>query len=142
MNLQDRQSIEEACRSLVHRLTYMVDHHRAQDATRLFREDATWLRGGKLYTGHDEILSSFVGTEALIIRHYVSTITVDVRSPTSAAAVTYFALYRSPDGTDACRLPMPLPPLFSMGEWEDEFLCENDEWRFSRRVVNRLFQAA
>lgn len=141
MNLSERLPIDQACRGLVHRLTYLVDHHRAADATRLFTQDATWLRGGKLYTGHTEILSSFAGTEHLIIRHYVSTITVDVLGAASARAVTYYTLHRCSDDTDTSILPMAIPAIFSMGEWNDEFRLEHDEWRFCSRVVNRLFQA-
>ena len=140
MTLQDVQSVKAECRDLIHRLTYLVDHHLDDEATALFAPDAFWLRGGKTYHGHDEIQSSFAGTEKLIIRHFVSTLVVDASDAAAPKATTYYALYKGEGEIDVEPLPMPIPTLFSMGEWHDKFRFVDGEWRIASREVQRLFQ--
>ena len=133
--------IEAACRALIHDLTVFVDHHRPDAATALFAQDATWLRGGKLYSGHSEIRTSFAGTAGQLFRHYVSTISFDLSVPEQPQATTYYSLFKVPKEVAEADLPLPIPQVFSMGEWYDSFCLEGEIWRIASRKVHRMFQA-
>ena len=141
MDAKQRKEIEQECRDLVIAITQYGDHREAEKAVALFAEDGTWLRGGKPYKGHAEILGSYQrGSATQVTRHINGGTMVTVKDDNHAESVTYYvALHHDPKAPDA-KFPLPFDPPFSMGEWHDKFVKTPKGWRFSSRETKRLFE--
>lgn len=143
MDASERRAIEQECRDLVVRLTRHNDLGESEAAADLFTEDGTWVRGGKPYTGRAQLIDSFAGrTETAILRHMATNILIDVKDENNAEGVTYYMLMRDDPGTAEPEFPLEMKLPGSMGEWLDRFVRTPNGWRFSERVVRRLFQRA
>jgi hypothetical protein len=123
MDAKQRKEIEQECRDLVIAITQYGDHREAEKAVALFAEDGTWLRGGKPYKGHAEILESYKrGSATQVTRHINGGSLITVMDDSHAECVTYYiALHHDPKTQDA-KFPLPFDPPFSMGEWHDKFV--------------------
>jgi hypothetical protein len=148
MNDGQRKEIEQACRDLVLAITQYGDHRQADQAVTLFAEDATWLRGGTLYTGPEEIRESYRrGSPTQVARHISGGTVVTVVDGDHARSVTYYLAYNGDPGPQETQGeapretgPLPLGTPFSMGEWHDTFVRTPDGWRFASRATKRLFE--
>ena len=141
MEIEAQRVIEEECGRLIIALVHHSDHGDLQDAVELFTNDATWVRGGTPYTGHDQMLDSFAGqSKTAVTRHFTSNIRIMVADENNASGVCYYmAMRHDPETTDA-ELPLPVNLPFSMGEYHDKFVRTPDGWRISHRVIKRIFQ--
>jgi hypothetical protein len=140
MNDDDRRRIEHDCRNLLFRHAQLSDQGRVAEAVDLFTPDGTWIRGGKPYTGREQMLNSSGRPATAISRHLTSNTVVDVQDENHASAVSYYIVFRHDPGVPDAPLPLPLGDAFSMGEWHDKFVRTPDGWRFEFREVKRLFQ--
>lgn len=141
MDANQRKQIEQECRDLVIAITQYGDHRDAEKATALFAEDATWLRAGKPYKGHAEILESYRrSSKTQVTRHMNGGTMVTIKDDNHAESVTYYiALHHDPK-VETPKFPLPFDPPFSMGEWHDKFVRTPQGWRFSSRETKRLFE--
>jgi SnoaL-like domain len=142
MNDSERRLIESECRDLVVALCQLSDHGEKEKAVQCFTPDGTWIRGGKPFTGRAEMLQSFRGSPTQVIRHLTSNILITVKDDKSAEGVTYYLAFHTDPGTAPPKLPLPLEPPFSLGEWHDKFVRTPEGWRISHREVKRFFQHA
>jgi|APSaa5957512535_1039671.scaffolds.fasta_scaffold274818_2 hypothetical protein len=141
MELAEQGLIEEECERLVITLVHHSDHGDLQKAVELFTADATWVRGGKPFTGHDQMLESFAAqSQTAVTRHLTSNIRISVADENNAAGVSYYMAMRHDPETDDAALPLPMNLPFSMGEYHDKFVRTPDGWRISHRVIKRVFQ--
>lgn len=142
MNANERRDIARECTDLVIALTHLSDHGQNEESVDLFTPDGTWIRGGKPYTGRAEMAQSFRGAATQVIRHLTSNILVTVKDDTTAEGVTYYLAFHHDPGTAQPKLPLPLDPPFSLGEWHDKFVKTPEGWRIAHREVRRFFQHA
>jgi hypothetical protein len=142
MNDSERRLIEQQCRDLVVLLCHLSDHGEREQAVQCFTPDGTWVRGGKPHTGRAEMLQSFRGAATQVIRHLTSNILVTVKDDGTAEGVTYYLAFHNDPGTPQPKLPLPLDPPFSLGEWHDKFVKTPEGWRIAHREVRRFFQHA
>jgi len=140
MNDSERRTIEQQCRDLVVQLCQLSDHGEREKSVDLFTQDGTWIRGGKPYKGREEMLQSFRGSPTQVIRHLTSNILITVKDANAAEGVTYYLAFHNDPGTAQPKLPLPLEPPFSLGEWHDKFVRTPAGWRISHREVKRFFQ--
>jgi hypothetical protein len=142
MNNEQRAAIEAECCALIIAITQHGDHGEHAQAAALFAKDGSWLRGGRRYTGPDEILKSYKrGSSTQVTRHINGGTRVTVRDEDRADSVTYYLAISDDPGTPDASLPMALKP-FSMGEWHDSFVRTPEGWRFASRATMRLFERA
>ena len=140
MNDSERRIIEQQCRDLVVQLCQSSDHGEREKSVDLFTADGTWIRGGKPFKGREEMLQSFRGSPTQVIRHLTSNILITVKDENSAEGVTYYLAFHNDPGTAQPKLPLPLEPPFSLGEWHDKFVRTPSGWRIAHREVKRFFQ--
>jgi hypothetical protein len=140
MNDSERRTIEQQCRDLVVQLCQLSDHGDREKSVDLFTQNGTWIRGGKPYKGREEMLQSFRGSPTQVIRHLTSNILITVKDDNTAEGVTYYLAFHNDPGTAQPKLPLPLEPPFSLGEWHDKFVRTPSGWRISHREVKRFFQ--
>jgi SnoaL-like domain len=141
MNDSERRLVEQQCRDLVVLLCHLSDHGEREKAVQCFTPDGTWIRGGKPYTGRAEMLQSFRATTQ-VIRHLTANVLVTVKDDNTAEGVTYYLAFHHDPGTAEPKLPLPLDPPFSLGEWHDKFVRTPEGWRIAHREVRRFFQNA
>jgi hypothetical protein len=140
MNDTERRIIERQCHDLVVQLCHLSDHGEREKSVDLFTRDGTWIRGGKPYKGREEMLQSFRGSPTQVIRHLTSNILITVKDDDTAEGVTYYLAFHTDPGTAQPKLPLPLEPPFSLGEWHDKFVRTPSGWRIAHREVKRFFQ--
>lgn len=141
MDEATRRQVAQDCRDVIGRLVYCLDQRQEEAAIALFATDATWIRGGRPYQGHDQIRESFKGrANTALVRHVATTIHVEVEDADHAAAVTYYIAYKPLPGDETRDLPFPLGLPFSVGEWHDRLVRTPAGWRVQQRVLKRLFE--
>jgi hypothetical protein len=140
MDDDERRRIEHDCRSLLYRHAQLSDHGRVSEAVDLFVPNGTWIRGGKPYTGREQMLTSSSRPATAVGRHFTSNTVVDVQDEDHASAITYYIVFRHDAGVPDPKLPLPLEGAFSMGEWHDRYVRTPEGWRFEFREVKRMFQ--
>lgn len=142
MKTNERQSIEQECRSLVIKLAQHGDHGEDKDATNLFTEDGVWVRGGKHYRGQAAILASYSTRHGpgTVVRHGVLGTNVTVVDEDAAKAISYYVAFRYDLQSADVKLPAPLQVPFSMGEWHDSFRRTPVGWRVTHRETKRVFE--
>jgi hypothetical protein len=122
-------------------LVHHSDHGEDEDAVDLFTADGTWVRGGKPFTGRDQLLQSFAArSKSVVTRHFTSNIRIVVTDDNNAGGVTYFMAVNHDAGTDDPELPLPVNLPFSIGEYHDKFVRTQAGWRISHRMITRVFQ--
>jgi hypothetical protein len=143
METDQTRQIERECRDLVLEITQYGDHGEAERAADLFAEGGTWIRGGRPFSGREEILESYgVEPPEQVSRHLNGGTVITVEDEDNATGVTYYLAYRyRADGVDA-ELPVPLEQPFSLGEWHDRFVRTPRGWRFAARATQRVFVRA
>ena len=143
MDARERREIEEACKGLVVSLVHHSDHGVDEAAVDLFTADGVWVRGGKPFTGRDQLLQSFAArSKSVVTRHFTSNIRIVVTDDDNAEGVSYFMAFNHDSGTDQPELPLPVNLPFSIGEYHDKFVCTPAGWRFAHRMIKRVFQRA
>lgn len=121
----------EQIRELVARYTHLGDGGRIKELVDLFEPDATLNANRIAHTGHEAINGFFGaiangssgGRERSFIRHYISNLTIQLTSETTATGASYWTVI-SDIG------------LESSGRYRDEYHCDSDGlWRFSSRII-------
>jgi ketosteroid isomerase-like protein len=127
-------SAREAVRHTIASYTYAADNGRFDDVAQLFAPHGVLEVqgiGGALAKGRDAILQFFrgVGSDVTVtappgrMQHHVSSVHVDVVSPTEATAASYFTVMTGA-GVD------------HWGRYKDAFAPESDgRWLFVHRLV-------
>ena len=135
-----KREIVDECRDLVIELVHAGDHGELEKAIDLWIPTGTWIRGGKPFTGREQLLESFKrASDTTLIRHLVVDTKITVKDESNAEGVSYYLAINHDPKTKEPKLPLPLEP-FSMGEWHDKYVKTPQGWRFSHREVKRLFQ--
>ena len=125
--------VHEEILALMHRYTYLIDRGNLEGFAGLFASGEWGAEGDKLLTGSEmlEMLRREVtlypdGTPRT--RHVVTNIELDVDEEHGVAkGQSYITLFQQTDD-------FPLQVIFS-GEYHDEFVRENDVWRFDKRII-------
>jgi hypothetical protein len=122
----------ESIRDLVARYNVNGDAGRFDHVLELFAPDATMDVGdGRTYTGADEIRSIFIGTKVLVtagagapgfVRHFTSTLQVDVIDRTNATGRSYYHV-------------LTAAGLDHWGRYVDAYRKVDGAWRFRHRRV-------
>jgi 3-phenylpropionate/cinnamic acid dioxygenase small subunit len=139
-----RDNIEKAIIALLHQAARLADERRFEDWVRLFAEDGSY--SAITYENfHDQGLYLFKddGIEALKERaifltgfwkvprgktlHTISNIQIGQCDADSATALSYFTLFRTGD--------MEHSELHACGEYQDEFVRNDNQWLFKQRRV-------
>ncbi len=119
--------------ALMHRYSFLVDRGDLVGFAGLF-ESAEWgAEGDTLLTGYEML--EMLKREVIIYpdgtprtRHVVTNIELDVDEERGTAqGQSYITLFQQTDD-------FPLQVIFS-GEYHDEFVRENDVWRFDKRII-------
>jgi SnoaL-like domain len=140
MDSSQRAEIERQCRDLVLAVTQHGDHGEHAEAVSLFAEGGVWIRGGRPFTGSEELLASY-GAEpsSQVTRHINGGSVITVQDEDNAQGVTYYLAYRHNAESEDAQLPLPLESPFSLGEWHDRFVRTDAGWRFAARETKRVF---
>jgi len=122
----------EAIRDLVARYNANGDSGRFPPVVELFASDAVMDVGdGRVYTGHDEILTVFTGAqdraattggERWHVRHFTATHQIDVTDESHAKGYCYYQV-------------LTAVGLDHWGRYIDEYRVVEGRWRFARRRV-------
>ena len=121
----DELAAREAIRDLIARYNGYGDSGRLDELLALFTPDAVVVTDGTTYDGRDAIRGLFrtaAGPTPSRIRHFTSTLRIDVAAPDRATARCYFEVL-----TDA--------GLDHWGSYRDEIVHADGAWRFARREV-------
>jgi uncharacterized protein (TIGR02246 family) len=121
----------EAIRDLVARYNALGDAGRLEELAALFCEDAQLEVEGRLHVGRTAIRALFdaaadearAGTGIRHLRHFVSTLVIDVEGPGRARGRSYYQVL-----TDR--------GLDHWGRYRDEYRLAGGRWRFARREVS------
>lgn len=122
----DELVAREAVRDLVARYNGYGDSGRFDDLLALFAPDAVVVVGTDSYEGLDAIRGLFTGAAGPRperIRHFTSTLRIDIEPPVTATARCYFEVLTA-DGLD------------HWGRYRDRFARLDGTWRFTRREVH------
>lgn len=133
MDSAQRMLIERACERLVIDYCHLTDRHRTQEMARLFAHQAEFVGSRRSTTGREAIIDGFLVLHGgkRVVQHVVTGIAVDVVDETHACGSSYFAKYEAFD----VEPPAPAEAPLYLGRYLDEFVLEDDQWRFSRREV-------
>jgi len=120
----------ESIRNLATRYNSNGDAGRFSQVIALFAPDAVMELTGRTYSGHDEILTIFTGTQSQVrgggapsyVRHFVATHQIDLVDREHASGRAYFAVI---SGTG----------LDHWGRYIDRYRVVGGDWRFAHRRV-------
>ena len=123
----------EAVRHTIASYTYAADNGRFDDVAQLFAVDGVLEVqgiGGARAVGRDAILGFFTGVGGDVVtsappgrmQHHVSSLRVEVISPTEATATCYFTVMTGA-GVD------------HWGRYKDRLTPDGDRWLFAHRLV-------
>jgi len=123
----------EAIRHTISSYTYNADRGRFDDLAALFAVDAVLEVegiGGAIAAGRDAIRAFYGGVNSDVVttappgrmQHHVSSVWINVTSPSSARASSYFTVMTGA-GVD------------HWGTYRDELVPDGDRWLFARRFV-------
>jgi len=125
----DELRARESIRDLVARYNANGDTGRFPEVLALFASDAVMDIEGRLYTGHDEIITIFTGVRdrpssggPRYLRHLTATHQIDVLDDSTARGRCYYQVLTSVG-------------LDHWGRYIDEYRVEDGRWRFARRRV-------
>lgn len=132
--MDDRAEIE----ALIFEYTYRLDAGDFAGFAELF-EHGEWAMEGQdeafVLSGTDEIVPwleanvKSYGDAGLRTRHVTTNVTVRIAADSeSASARSYLVLFQ------AVEPELPLSPIY-LGHYEDEFVKDNGDWRFARRLI-------
>lgn len=140
MNEIERLAAEQACIALSHRFARCVDERRFEDFAGLFTPDGVFDRRGEALAGRAAILASMAGRpETLLVRHHVTTVSVDVIDDGSATGLCYFAFYQCTDWDGRSGERLALAGAAIVGEYRDRYLRTAEGWRIAHRQALMTF---
>lgn len=135
---------ERACQRLLLDLVRRLDFEEPASVAELFTEDGTWAwpAGDRLVRGREALRAYFGSRPAdRLSRRIMSNVLVEVTSPDTATATSYFTTYRV-DGYDGGREAayegrmVPAGPPVRIGHYEDAFRRSPEgDWLLETRTV-------
>lgn len=131
-----RREIEAECRALLADYAVAVDQGDGAAMAAMFAADGVLRRGDTVLTGPAEI-PKIIGQrpDDLVMRHMVTTVSVQVRDQNSATALAYYMVYNA----RGAALPLAMAQPFSIGEWHCAFVNTPAGWRLSSFEIKRIF---
>ncbi len=140
MDAIERLAAEQACIALSHRFARYVDERRFEDFAGLFTPDGVFDRRGEALAGRAAILASMAGRPAtLLVRHHVTTVSVDVADADSASGLCYFAFYQCTDWDGRTPEKLALAGAAIVGEYRDRYARTAEGWRIAHRRALMTF---
>ncbi|KOU57585.1 hypothetical protein ADK57_39115 [Streptomyces sp. MMG1533] len=140
MDPMERLLAERACERLILDFVHRLDLGEPSSVAALFTEDGTWEwpEGDRLVKGRDALRQYFGSRPAdRLSRRMMSNVLVEVVSPDTATATSYFTTYRI-DGHEGDMVPAG-PPV-QVGHYRDAFHRRRDgTWLLSARVLHLAF---
>lgn len=130
----DRLAAEWACERLVKHFAQLNDQWDHDGIAALFVEDARFSRPlapDDYLQGREAIHAMFRDRPKRLARHVMTTIVIDVTSPTTARGRSYLTYVSNPDGNTPA--PAQAEPGLMFGQFDDEFVLTADGWRFQQR---------
>ncbi|MGW7103847.1 nuclear transport factor 2 family protein [Streptomyces sp. NPDC054838] len=131
----ERLIAERACERLIIEFVRQLDLGDPSSVADLFTPDGMWEwpAGDRRISGREALRVYFDGRPAdRLSRRMCTNILVNVTSPDTAAATTYFATYRV-DGYSEGMVP-PRPPT-QVGHYEDTFRKVDGIWLLATRTL-------
>jgi hypothetical protein len=125
---------EWACERLVKHFAQLNDAWDHEGIAALFVEDAKFSRPlapDDYLQGRAAIHAMFRDRPKRLARHVMTTIVIDVTSPTTAKGRSYLTYVSNPDGN--APTPAQAEPGLMFGQFDDEFVLTDDGWRFKVR---------
>ncbi|WP_425245155.1 nuclear transport factor 2 family protein [Streptomyces sp. NEAU-NA10] len=136
MNPLEQLLAERACERLVLDFVHRLDLGDPSSVAELFTQDGTWEwpAGERLVKGRDALRAYFGARPAdRLSRRLMSNVLVEVTSPHTAVATSYFTTYRV-DGHEGGMVPAG-PPV-QIGHYEDTFRRSPEgEWLLDTRTL-------
>ncbi len=133
----DRGALAAMCRDTLIAFAHHLDHRRFEEAAELFAADGVWSRHGELLQGRSRILEIMSARPATQVeRHVVTTIDVEIVSPSTARAVSYVTIYRA---TSDLQTMIPVPGPQHLVEFHDDLIHTVDGWRIASRSAIGIF---
>ncbi|WP_129839357.1 nuclear transport factor 2 family protein [Streptomyces sp. RFCAC02] len=136
----DRLLAERACERVVLDFVRRLDLGEPASVAGLFTPDGVWeWPGGDRYVAGRAALRTYFGARPAdrLSRRLCTNVLVDVESPSTASATTYFVTYRLDGRTDGALPPPPHPA--NIGHYEDRFEQTGDGWLLTRRTLVLAF---
>ncbi len=120
---------------LVTEMAWRIDHKKADTVYELCTFDATLVIGGPAIEGREAIIAWGKQRAAVdwVTRHVCSNMRFVSDGPGRAHGTTTVTVYRK-DSQDS----VPAIPRM-VAEYRDEFVREEDGWKFSQRITELLF---
>lgn len=136
MDNRDRLIIKDQCRKLSLRFGRLQDERRYEDLPKLMTQDGTYTRLGEELAIADFI--EWVGTmPENNTRHFVTDIDFIDINEVSAKGISYYTLYLYHGDEE---MPYPLDGPFVVGEYHEEFVVVNEEWKIKSREARIIFR--
>jgi hypothetical protein len=142
MNATERQTIEWECTKLCHQFANLGDINDFQALSQLFTEDGSMSRPSVPdfdIKGRQTIIDAFLKRPALVIRHIVSNVVIDVLSEFEATGFSLIIFLAAPQ-SDA-PLPLVSGPV-QVGEFRDKYVKTADGWKFQQRKGKLALKSA
>jgi hypothetical protein len=140
VDLAQRRAIEAECARLPTAYAVFIDFRRFDELCDLFAEDAVLDLDGWPLEGREAIRTYMHSRpRTRTTRHAVSNILIEVQDATRALGTTYVTSFRFDAADEAPRTRIPFDGPFFMGNYHDEYVCQDGVWRFARRKVEAVF---
>ena len=140
MNLAQRRAIEAECARLPTAYAVFIDFRRFDELCDLFTEAAVLNLDGWPLEGREAIRTYMHSRpKTRTTRHAVSNILIEVQDEARAIGTTYVTSYRFDAADEKPRNRIPFDGPFFMGNYQDEYICQDSVWRFASRKIDAVF---
>jgi hypothetical protein len=146
VEISERHAIERECEKLINRFYYLFNQDMSLVADMFTEEGVMSLGGWKLGPGPEVMKAPLhAGSKNMldgveVVLNTVSNVVVDAIDEDTAKGMSCDTFWEHGyyDG-DLQGRPAPITSPIGINIWEDEFRCENGEWKFSSRVMKPVF---
>jgi hypothetical protein len=138
----ERMVAEHACIKLQMQYGVFADRGDVEGFVGLFAPDASiTVPEHPPFAGHAAIRASIQGLANLgvTMRHVIINSVIDVRDAETADGICYLLAFNSAGPPDAAGCPPSEPPA-TVGEYADTFRRTDIGWKFTSRVLTRVFR--
>jgi hypothetical protein len=143
MNMNNKQSIEQACNKLINLYYHYNDQGDFKAVSELFTENGSFARPTdpeNFTTGKQNILAAYEKRPRdRIARHVISNIIINVIDEEHATGTCYATLFMAPIDAEKATFGVKANPSQLVGEFELEFELTSDGWRISRQTGRVIF---